>query len=46
MNSTSMNENKALSFLVNPKLTEHQYQLIRLNTKENNSDIYSSYNII
>lgn len=41
-----MNEDKALSLLVNVKLTKHQYQLIRLNAKENNSVIYPPYNVI
>lgn len=36
---TRMNEDKALSLLVNAKLSKHQYQLIRSNAKENDSDI-------
>jgi len=46
MYAIRMNEDKALSLLVNAKLTKHQYQLIRLNAKENNSDIYQPYNLI
>jgi len=41
-----MNEDKVLSLLLNAKLTKHQYRLIRLNAKENNSDIYPLYNFI
>jgi len=46
MYTTRMDEDKALSLLVNAKLTKHQYRLIRLNAKENNSDIYLPYNLI
>jgi hypothetical protein len=46
MSVTRMNENKALSLLVNAKLTKYQYQLIRLNVKENDSDIYPPYKLM
>jgi len=41
-----MNENKALSLLVSSTLTKHQYQLIRLNAKENDFDMYPTYHLI
>lgn len=41
-----MNADEALSLLVNAKLTKHQYQLIRLNAKENDYDIYPPYNLL
>jgi len=41
-----MSEDKALSLLVNAKLTIHQYQLIRLNAKENDFDMYPPNNLI
>lgn len=46
INANHMNEDKTLSLLVNAKLTKRQYQLIRLNAKGNDSDMYPPYNLI
>lgn len=41
-----MNEDEALSSLVNAKLTIKQYQRIGLNAKENKSDMCPPYNVM
>jgi len=39
-------EEEALALMVDAKLTKSQYMLIRLNAKQNNSNIYPTYNKI
>lgn len=46
INSTHVNEDEALSSLVNAKLTIKQYQRIGLNAKENKSDMCPPYNVM